>query len=293
MATIYKPSAASKKEGIKYPDRVIIANFSHGRITIQPDGTEKTFVVPPNIKIKRAWASVPGVCNFITSETNAKFANKIINSQKRLEMIPFDRIDEEFREYLNSFKDIDSDTRDEMNNMIKRKNAILKSGNESEIDFVNEAERYVHNFDKFFQLSTYLPGDTVIDKQFSRTNAEAINKGTAREWVMLLVNVPGIDEDLITHMVMQTRGGKPDIYFSEIINYLKDKGVKEVIFFDNSCSTFMDKDENEFDDRFIRARRRALLNPSSSVKFGGKKVKKSYKKRKTNKKNKKSKKRCL
>ena len=287
MATLYKPSAEEKREGIHFPKRLIIANFSHGSITIQEDGTEKTFVVPPNMKIKRAWASVPGVCNFITSETNALFTNYIENSRKRLETIPFDSVDAEFNVFLSKFKEADKkDTLKELTDMVKSKKDILKSGDESQIDTLMEAERYINNFDKFFQITTYLPGDVVVDKLFSRTNAEAINKTKGREWVMLMINMSGIGNDLLTLMIKQTRFGNNKIYLSQIIEYLQSEGVEEIIFFDNSCSTFMDEEDNEFNDREIRARRRSLLSKSSSTKFGGKKGKKSYKKRKINKKNK-------
>lgn len=287
MASIYKPSAEEKREGIHFPKRLIIANFSHGSITIQEDGTEKTFVVPPNMKIKRAWASVPGVCNFITSETNALFTNYIENSKKRLETIPFESVDAEFNVFLSKFKEADKkDTLKELTDMVKSKKDILELGDESQIDTLMEAERYINNFDKFFQLTTYLPGDVVIDKKFSRTNAEAINKTKGREWVMLMINMSGIGNDLLTLMIKQTRFGNNTIYLSQIIEYLQSQGVEEIIFFDNSCSTFMDEEDNEFNDREIRARRRSLLSKSSSTKFGGKKGKKSYKKRKINKKNK-------
>ena len=287
MTTTYTPSAAEEREGIHFPKRLIIANFTHGSITIQEDGTEKTFVVPPNMKIKRAWASVPGVCNFITSETNALFTNYIENSKKRLETIPFESVDAEFNVFLSKFKEADKkDTLKELTDMVKSKKDILKSGDESQIDTLMEAERYINNFDKFFQLTTYLPGDVVVDKLFSRINAEAINKTKGREWVMLMINMSGIGNDLLTLMIKQTRFGRNKIYLSQIIEYLQSEGVEEIIFFDNSCSTFMDEEENEFGDREIRARRRSILNKSSSTKFGGKKGKKSYKKRKINKKNK-------
>ena len=287
MASIYKPSAEEKREGIHFPKRLIIANFSHGSITIQEDGTEKTFVVPPNMKIKRAWASVPGVCNFITSETNALFTNYIENSKKRLETIPFESVDAEFNVFLSKFKEADKkDTLKELTDMVKSKKDILKSGDESQIDTLMEAERYINNFDKFFQLTTYLPGDVVVDKLFTRTNPEVKNKTKGREWVMLMINMSGIGNDLLTLMIKQTRFGNNKIYLSQIIEYLQSEGVEEIIFFDNSCSTFMDEEDNEFNDREIRARRRSLLSKSSSTKFGGKKGKKSYKKRKINKKNK-------
>ena len=294
MASNFQSRALLEREGIQFPKRLIIANFTHGTIIVNKDETEKTFVVPPDIKIKRAWASVPGVCNFVSYDTNALFANNIINAKERLETIPFEAVDAEFNVFLDKFKTVDKETLQQMNRIVKEKFNILELGDEEDIENLKRATDYVHNFDKFFQLSTYLPGDTVIDKLFTRTNSEVLNKSRKREWVMLLVNVEPGNIDLITLMRTQTRYGTIDIFFSDIIDYLRSKDVEEIIFFDNSCSNFLTEDEYAItNEREIRARRRALLNPSSSVKFGGKKGKKSYKKRKTNKKNKKSKKRRL
>ena len=80
----------------------------------------------------------------------------------------------------------------------------------------------------------------------------------------------------------QTRGGTLDIYLSQIIDFLKDKGVKEVILFDNSCSVFLDEDGTEYLDRSIRVRRQNLLKGSPG-KFGGKTKKRRRQKRIKNK----------
>ena len=75
MASLFKQTAVTERQGIVYPERVILANFSHGSITVKKDGNEKTFVMPEGISVKRAWASVPGVCNFVDPETNAYCKN--------------------------------------------------------------------------------------------------------------------------------------------------------------------------------------------------------------------------
>jgi hypothetical protein len=67
MATIYKPTAAIERNGIVYPERVILANLSHGAIIVDKTEKPKTFVMPNGIFMKRGYASVPGICNFISS----------------------------------------------------------------------------------------------------------------------------------------------------------------------------------------------------------------------------------
>ena len=286
MASLFKQTAATERQGIVYPERVILANLSHGSIIVKKDGKEKTFIMPDGISVKRAWASVPGVCNFISPETNAYFVRTIKSSKHKLETMPFENVDTEFQVFLDVFKKYDrEDTVEEMKSLVKNKDTIIAEGDEEKIDYVNEAGKYINTYDSFFQLSTYLPGDNVIDKLYTRTNREAVNTPSGREWVCLLVNVEPGSLDLLTLMTPQTRGGTINIYLSQIVNFLKDKGVKEVILFDNSCSVFLDEDDEAYHDRDIRQRRRNILT-SSVVKFGGKTKKRRRQKRGKNKKRK-------
>jgi hypothetical protein len=82
MATIYKPTAAIERHGIVYPEKVILANLSHGSIIVDKRENPKTFVMPEGISIKRAWASAPGICNFISSSNNLHLVARI-NENKR------------------------------------------------------------------------------------------------------------------------------------------------------------------------------------------------------------------
>lgn len=284
MASTFKEKAATKRSGIVYPERVIIANFSHGNIEVKSDDTERTFEMPDGIRMIRGWASVPGVCNFISAQNNADFLRDLNSNKRMLQTMPFDNINARFNEFLGVFKKQDKkQTIEEMRSYVKNRPTILASGDDEAIDTLTEAGRYIHTFDQFFQTTTYNPGDIVIDKCFSRTNSEAVNVPSGREWVMLLVNVADGSLDLLTLAKTQTRNGRTELYLSDIINYLKSQGVTEIIFFDNSCSSFMDEQGNEFNEREIRARRRPLLNASSGVKFGGKKSNKRRNKRRNKK----------
>ena len=294
MASLFKQTAATERHGIIYPERVILANFSHGSITVKKDGNEKIFVMPEGISVKRAWASVPGVCNFVDPQTNAYFVRTIKSSKRRLETIPFENVDNEFKVLLNTFKKYDKeDTVEPLKSIVKNKDNILAEEigvetEEEKNDYIEQVGKYINTYDSFFKLSTYLPGERVIDKLYTRTNTEAANTPSGRKWVTLLVNVDPGSLDLLTLMRPQTRGGTLDIYLSQIIDFLKDKGVKEVILFDNSCSVFLDEDGTEYLDRSIRVRRQNLLKGSPG-KFGGKTKKRRIQKKSKKKKRKTSK----
>jgi len=285
MASLFKQTAATEREGIIYPERVILANLSHGSITVKKDGTEKTFVMPEGIAVKRAWASVPGVCNFISAETNAYFVRTIQSSKHNLETMPFENVDTKFKIFLDIFKDYDREHTvvGEIKPILKVKKTITTEAlgvdtEEEKTDYLEEAKKYVDTYDSFFKISTYLPGDTVIDKLYTRTNKEAVNTPSGREWVTLLVNVEPGSLDLLSLMRTQTRNGETFVYLSDIIKFLKDNGVKEVILFDNSCSVFLDEDGTEYLDRSIRVRRQNVLKGSPG-KFGGKTKKRRRQKR--------------
>lgn len=317
MATLFKQTDITKNHGIVYPDRVILSILTHGNITVNKDNSEKTFIMPAGIKMKRGYSSVPGVCNYISNNVNAYFVNTIQQSKQELETIPFENIDNKFRKLLNIFKKYDEqDTVKPLTRFVKYKSQILAQDDEQAIEDVIDSERYIDTYDKFYQISTYLPGDKVIDKLYTRTNKEAVNNPSQKAWVTVLNNVDNID--LFTILRPQTRHGTIEIYLSEIVDYLKNQGVKEIIIFDNSCSVFVKEDlkptdrdiipqdngikfrdytdisGREFTDRDIRKRRRTIEN-SETVKFGGNtksksKKHKSYKKyKKTKKHNKKQK----
>lgn len=283
---MFKKTAGIVREGIVYPKRVILANFSHGSIDLEKDGTEKTFIMPAGMSVKRGNASVPGVCNFISGDANAYFARTINSYKRKLETMPFTNIDREFKVILDIFKKYDrADTLEAIKPMVQKRGTITaeEMGLETEkekTDYLTEAKKYVDTYDSFFRLATYLPGERVIDKLFTRTNTEAVNTPSSVEWVCLILNLENITgppyQDLFTLIMPQTRGGTIDIPLSQIIEFLQDKGVEEIIIFDNSCSVFFDEDGQQPPDRDIRHRRRTIehVPASSTGKFGGKTKKK-------------------
>ena len=294
MASLFKETASIKREGIVYPKRVILANFSHGSISIK-DGIEETFIMPEGMSVKRGNASVPGVCNFISGDANAYFAKTINSYKRKLETIPFANIDREFKVILDIFKKYDrEDTVEGIKPMLQKRATITAEeiGVETEEEktyYLTEAKKYVDTYDSFFRMATYLPGERVIDKLFTRTNTEAVNTPSSVEWVCLIINLENITrppyQDLFTLMNAQTRGGTINISLSQIVKFLQDKGVEEIIIFDNSCSVFFDEDDEQPSDRDIRHRRRTIeyVPARSTGKFGGKTKKRRRQKRSKNK----------
>lgn len=303
MASLFKQTAAIKRQGIVYPKRVILANFSHGSISLKKDGTEEIFIMPEGMSVKRGNASVPGVCNFVSGDANAYFTRTINSYKHKLETMPFANIDQEFKVILNIFKKYDREnTIVDFRPMLQKRATITAEEigvetDEDKKDYLTEAKKYVDTYDSFFRIATYLPGERVINKLFTRTNAEAVNTPSSVEWVCLIINLTNTGppyQDLFTLMNAQTRGGTINISLSQIIAFLQDNGVEEIIIFDNSCSVFMDKDGEQPYDRDIRHRRRTIgyVPDSSTGKFGGKTKKRRRQKRAKNKTKNKKRKTC-
>jgi hypothetical protein len=275
MATIYKPTATIERQGIVYPERVILANLSHGAIIVDKTENPKTFVMPEGISMKRGYASVPGICNFISSSNNVTLVAEINKKRRDLERTAFSSLDLIIKPLLDEFKKNDqvaiakSVTSDVIN---------MRKGRE---DFDKDYERYHYGYNKFWNLSTYMPGDTVINKKFERTNSET----TRREWRCLFLNSGGAEIDILTLMRPQLRGdANTFVYLSDIVNYLKSNGVKEIIMFDFSCSPFLNENNEDFteEERKIRFMRNNIMISNLPGKYGGKKQK-SLRKRKQNK----------
>ncbi len=129
---------------------------------------------------------------------------------------------------MNVFKKHDKEGPVKRNTyFVKNKSDIFAGDDEQEIEDVIDAERYIHTYDKFYKITTYSPGDNVIDKLFTRTNKEAVNRPSQKEWVTVLNNVGSGTIDLFTLMRPQTRHGTIEIYLSEIVDYLI-KNIKRI-----------------------------------------------------------------
>ena len=278
MTTIFKPS----EKLLSFPKRIIISLTAHGNIIIDKKGKEKVFTMPEGISVKKSGFSVPGVCNFFNTDDIDYYVRTINLIKGKLTRMNYDEIDEFLQMFNQVIKDHDKEyTYDHLTSLLKCEKTLTPEScgvdDMEELDeYVNKSKDYLHYFFNSFRVSTFLPGDTVIDKLYSRENEEVPR--SRRQWVIRIINMPGT-LDLITLLRPQTRRGEPIIYLSEIINYLQSNGVEEVILFDFSCSYFTNEMFNSIDPRSIRYKRKNLI--TSSIKYGGKTKKNHYRKKKS------------
>ena len=125
---------------------------------------------------------------------------------------------------------------------------------------------YIRHFEDGFTVQTFREGDLILNKKYERDN----NTTTKTDWVINVMNIRG-HPDLFSFLHRQTRSGTVYITLEEMVNFLKSKGVKEIILFDFSCSNMVLPDKTDIDLHTVR-RERLHIKES---KLGGKKTRKS------------------
>jgi hypothetical protein len=212
-----------------FPETVIVSVTLHGSIHPEDDTPIPTFKVPEGMRIKKISAVAPGVCN-VTSETQiAKINNSISSAFKN--PVQYEDVDSKLPSLIQSFKQL------EKNEVI----TILKDSGEKEKDFVRHT-------DKGYTVAEYLAGQPILQKRYSRSVGEGIDD--ANDFKINLLNVEG-QPDLHSLLLTGRSGatttraseieeGQYMVRLSSFVNLLQEKGVKNIVLFDFSCSDFYD-----------------------------------------------------
>jgi len=215
----------------------------HGVIPVE-EGEPRLFRVPEGIKITRVMATRPGVCN-VTQEDQI---NTILNDMKK------------------TFKTI---TPDEINTIV----ASIKPGtlevvknlvrDEKNTDTDNKAlfRQFVRSHIKTPTVKEFLPGQEIIDKFLARSIEESME--SAYDFKLNIVNMPG-NPDLFDWLLTGRLGPSAstreaakierDIFLSEMVEKLHTVGVRHIVLFDFTCSSF----DSVLSDREERAVRRSM-----------------------------------
>ena len=229
---------------VKFPETLVLSITVHGILPIE-SGTVTRFTVPEGMRIKKISAVTPGVCN-VTSEDSMEKANASIRKVFGSPQLKYEEIDPKLTSLIQSLKSIESE-------MIPTIRGELKS--ENDMDMRNML-RYT---DKGFSTVEYLPGKPMFNKEFTRSDGEG--NETVDDFKITALNVVG-QPDLYSMIVTgrtgatNTRGSIKDegeylLTLSTIVTVLQERGVKNILLFDFSCSQM-----TEVTDREIRGIRR-------------------------------------
>jgi len=274
---------SKKPLSYKYPEQVILSVTSHGGIDLDLADNVVFFTVPEEMNLIKLSAVVPGVCNMVSSDDTEWTNNYILwfidDHKEKRNGAPF--LKEDIEKLADALKKEDEAGVDEVHKTIKQHRRI------GEAD--PDAEQFVYHADKSYNVSEYNSGETVINKIYTRNDREHIE--TPFDLKINALNVIG-KPDLIEEIKGKTgskRGPEKnsDIHLKDIFEFLKKKGVKDVVLLDFSCSVFGKPDGDftrpetlEIPDGRVRHLRAELL---ADGKYGGraKKTRRVHKKRRS------------
>lgn len=235
---------------------------THGNINTE-NGEPVRMKVPDAMKITKVGVAPIGVCN-VTTESQINSLSKYI--PRFFEEFSEDELDAKLSYAMPFITEFQS-------GMKKKVKSDLKTDKDEQM------EEFVRYGDKPQTLYTYTSGQELLDKRYSRSREENLER--AFDYKAIMLNVKG-KPDLIHYMVdgtfgpvtrSATRDEGISIDLSDIVDFLKDRGVKHLVLFDLSCSTIPD-----LNPRDIRAKRRRLEIEGVS---GGRKKTKTRKTRRS------------
>lgn len=245
-----RKKSVSIPDSNEYPDTVVLVIATHGIIKIDHkydayynmDDIPK-YTIPNGITVYKASAVPPGTCNFVESETTNNFI-QFVNS-KRLDSITDDSaLLDEMQKTIKSYQGSQSEFSVDIGKDIATQR---KAGQYEDID--EEVVDFLHSYDKGSISSIYLPMQSMLNKTYLRENPETHE---LYDWQIVCVNVRG-QPDLLPFI----QGYKSHyssshlIDMSQIIEYLKEKGVTRIIIFDLACSSYRSVQKDEDTGEYI------------------------------------------
>jgi hypothetical protein len=293
---------------MSYPETVILAVTMHGVIptfiTEDRKQTAFTFELPEGMTLKKVSAVAPGVCNIMHTIDAEEYIQYIINWVKTLkpkELLTED-IGSEVASYLKE-EDYENEyipISREIQRFKQKQSRKFSQDKDDDGKPDKELIRYLDNWDKNYKQGSYSnpakrlrssiknpPRTRVLNKMYARRNDSEQFRGVW-DFQIIALNVVGYP-DIVREIEGRSHKGSSSVFLYDIVTFLHDKGVKNIILIDLSCSSFdsFDDEYYEIDDKTARLLQRELLSKGL---HGGKKkirrVRKTLKKRRTRKKTK-------
>lgn len=235
---------------------------THGNIKLENDEPVR-LKVPEAMKITKVAVAPLGVCN-VTTQDQIDSLSKYI--ARFFEQFSEEDLDDKVSYAMSFIKSFQSNVKTKVKSDLKTKKD-------------EQMEEFIRYGDKRQTVYIYTSGQELLDKRYSRSREENLER--AFDYKINMLNVRG-KPDLIHYMVTgkvgqitrsDTRDEGISIDLSDIVDFVKEQGVKHLVVFDLSCSTIPG-----LEPRDIRAKRRRLEIEGVS---GGRKKTKSRKTRRS------------
>jgi len=220
---------------MSYPKRVLIAVTCHGTIIINKKTNEpELFKLPQNMKLIKLSAVTPGICNLTIDDNIDQFIETILDKKSEK------KINKELKKpetYTKKLADLYQTIEEETVNCIF--NTTTSDSNES------LRKDYIHHRNKSYKIVTYdKKHPYMINKEYTR-NKKTEQNSSKWDYGIYCLNVEG-KPDLITKLKGRSYADENvSVNLEEIVSYLHQKGVKEIVILDMSCSNFEYKNDDE------------------------------------------------
>lgn len=215
-----------------YPNIAIVLVTSHGTVKINANTQQPyTFNIPENVSVTLLNAVTPGVCNFWDTDDTNDFTEKLLKKLKNKEEVQI--LEENPNAFINSLIEILKGYD------IKMLKDLYKKQKTKHDEYDPDEAQFIYHYNKSYVLHSYKQGDTLINKEYSRNNRTEQNE-SAWNFKILLMNKLGIPDVIREIRGRNNQDESSYVSFEEIVNYLKNDGVKNIIFLDLSCSNFVE-----------------------------------------------------
>jgi len=242
---------------MEFPETVVLSITVHGLMSVE-NGDVTEFTVPEGMRIIKVSAVAPGVCN-VTTEEEITTANASIRKVFGSPDLTYKDVVSKLAPLVQSLKTLESDTTPTIRSQLKT---------QKDVDMSN----FLLHTNKGFSIVNYESGKPMINKEFGRSDGEGLkNVDDYKITALNAVGQPDLHSIIVSGRsgATDTRGsikseGEFLLRLSTIVTFLQERGVKNILLFDFSCSEM-----TEGSERDIRNARRNLVKQGLK---GGKKT---------------------
>jgi hypothetical protein len=240
---------------LSIPKTIIIGIYLHGELHLKKNGSLRKDIVPNNMNVRIINGVAPGIPNISTLKDYENMAakvnkkSKLVNNWNELTKHKIDLLSADIKEILKKTNQTQAST-------IIKKHQSLYSKNRTNTAFRQFANSYNHSF----RITSYSSGDTIPDKLYIKFEEGEI------------INPDNIKENYFNRITLYNLKGEPDIFemlaevgmdidritLGQILEFVVNLGVENVIIVDLSCSVFIGQAEH-LSERNIRHLRRQMI----------------------------------
>jgi hypothetical protein len=224
---------------MEFPETLVLSITLHGLISVE-NGAVTNFTVPQGMRILKVSAVTPGVCN-VTTEEEITTANASIRNVFGSPQLTYKDVVSKLTPLIKTLKTLESDTLPTIRSQLKK---------EEDVNMRNML-RYT---DKGFKVVEYESGKPIINKEFGRSDGEGLK--SVEDYKITALNAVG-QPDIHSLIVSERPGatmtrastkseGEFLLRLSTIVTFLQERGVKNLVLFDFSCSELSEETGREF-----------------------------------------------